>query len=110
MIFLTGCGPNYFFLHPLQRVPGIYRETEIFDRGQLRVHWLARSPDRKETLPAVLVHPDRDSFSGDMEGICLDLAQRGYFAVSVHDQRLEDFKQRKSPDPLEVGRRYPFRL
>jgi hypothetical protein len=25
-----------------------------------------------------------------MEGICLDLAQRGYFAVSVHYQRLEN--------------------
>lgn len=90
MIFLTGCGPNYFLLHPLQPVPGIDRETEIFDRGRLRVHWLARYPHGKETLPAVLVHPDRGSFSGDMEGICLDLAKKGYFAVSAHYQRIED--------------------
>ena len=90
MISLAGCGTNYFLLHPLQPVPGIYRETEIFDRGQLQVYWLARYPDRKETLPAVLVHPDRGSFSEDMEGICLDLAKRGYFAVSAHYRRLED--------------------
>ena len=90
MISLAGCGPNYFLLHPLQPVPGIYRETVIFDRGQLRVYWLARYPDRKETLPAVLIHPDRGSFSEDMEGICLDLAKRGYFAVSAHYRRLED--------------------
>src|SRR5271157_318488 len=69
--FLTGCQPNYFLLHPLEPVPDIYRETEFFDRGQLRVHCLARYPDRPGKLPAVPVHPDRGSLSKDMEGISL---------------------------------------
>jgi len=92
--FLTGCQPNYFLLHPVEPVPGIYRESEFFDRGQLRVHWLARYPDRPGKLPAVLVHPDRGSLSEDMEGICLALARRGYFAASADYQRLENLQER----------------
>jgi dienelactone hydrolase len=90
MLAIVGCGPNYFLLHPLRPAPEIYRENIFFDRGQLRVYWLARYPDTKKPLPAILVHPDRGSFSQDMEGILLDLAQRGYFAASAHYQRLED--------------------
>ena len=92
--FLTGCQPNYFLLHPLEPVPEVYRENEYFDRGQLRVHWLARYPDRRDPLPAVLVHPDRGSLSDDMEGICLALARKGYFAAAVDYQRLENLKVR----------------
>ena len=102
LLFLTGCGPNYFLLHPVQPVPEIYRETEMFDRGQLRVHWLARYPERPERLPAVLVHPDRGSFAGDMEGICLDLAQRGYFAAAASYQRLEDLDEENPLIPWKV--------
>ena len=91
---LMGCQPNYFLLHPLEPVPGIYRETEFFDRGQLRIHWLARYPDRPGKLPAVLIHPDRGSLSKDMEGICLALARRGYFAAAVDYQRLENLEER----------------
>jgi dienelactone hydrolase len=93
LLFLIGCSPNYFLLHPVQPVPEIYRETEMFDRGQLRVHWLARYPERPERLPAILVHPDRGSFAADMEGICLDLAQRGYFAAAANYQRLENLEE-----------------
>ncbi len=92
--FPTGCQPNYFLLHPLEPVPGVYREYEFFDRGQLRVHWLARYPDRPGPLPAVLIHPDRGSLSEDMEGICLALARKGYFAVAVDYQRLENLELR----------------
>jgi len=112
LLLLMGCGPNYFLLHPVQPVPEIYRETEMFDRGQLRVYWLARYPDRKEPLPAVLVHPDRGSFSEDMEGICLDLAQRGYFAVAAHYQRLENLKEKnplipwKTPEDILAALRH----
>jgi len=104
--------PNYFLLHPLHPVPEIYRETEMFDRGQLRVYWLARYPDRKELLPAVLVHPDRGSFAEDMEGICLDLAQRGYFAAAAHYQRLENLKDKnplipwKTPEDIMTALRH----
>ncbi len=93
-LFLTGCQPNYFLLHPLEPVPEVYRESEFFDRGQLRVHWLARYPDRREALPAVLIHPDRGSLAKDMEGICLALARQGYFAAAVDYQRLENLEER----------------
>ncbi len=91
---LMGCQPNYFLLHPLEPVPEIYRETEFFDRGQLRIHWLARYPDQGGKLPAVLVHPDRGSLSKDMEGICLALARQGYFAAAVDYRRLENLGER----------------
>ena len=94
LFWVAGCGPNYFLLHPVQPVPEIYRETKMFDRGQLRVYWLARYPDRPGPLPAILVHPDRGSFAEDMEGICLDLAQRGYFAAAAHYQRLENLEEK----------------
>ncbi len=94
ILFLAGCQPNYFLLHPLVPVPEIYRESEFFDRGQLRVHWLARYPDRRDALPAVLVHPDRGSLAVDMEGICLALARKGYFAAAVDYQRLENLEER----------------
>jgi dienelactone hydrolase len=112
MILLAGCGPNYSLLHPVHPVPEIYQETEMFDRGQLRVYWLARYPDRKEPLPAVLVHPDRGSFSEDMEGICLDLAQKGYFAAAAHYQRLENLKDKnplipwKTPEDILAALRH----
>ncbi len=89
---IPACAPNYFLLHPLDPAPGIYRESGFFDQGQLRTHWLARYPDSRELLPAILVHPDRGSVSSDMEGICLDLARSGYFAVAVHYQRLENLE------------------
>jgi len=89
-----GLPPNYFLLHPLEPVPEIYRESEFFDRGHLRIHWLARYPDRQGKLPAVLVHPDRVSLSKDMEGICLALARRGFFAAAVDYQRLENLEER----------------
>ena len=101
--------PNYFLLHPLESAPGIYRESGFFDHGQLRVHWLARYPERKEPLPAILVHPDRGSLSGDMEGICLDLARRGYFAAAAHYQRLENLDEEnplipwRSPEDVLVA-------
>ena len=98
---LMGCRPNYFLLHPLEPVSEIYRESEFFDRGQLRVHWLARYPDRKEPLPAVLVHPDRGSLARDMEGICLALAREGYFAAGVDYQRLENLRVRNPLLPFK---------
>ena len=85
----VGC-MNYYLLHPLQPHPGIFQETGIFDRGQLRVHWVACYPFRKGALPAVLVHPDAGGLAEDMEGICLTLARAGYFAAAVHYQRLEN--------------------
>jgi dienelactone hydrolase len=90
LLSALGCAPDYFLLHPLAPAPGIYRESGFFDQGQLRTHWLARYPDGREPLPAILVHPDRGSISSDMEGICLDLARSGYFAVAAHYQRLEN--------------------
>jgi dienelactone hydrolase len=96
LLLLMGCQPNYFLLHPLEPVPEIYRESEFFDRGQLRIHWLARYPDRPGKLPAVLVHPDRGSISKDMEGICLALARRGYFAAAVDYQRVE-YPEERNP-------------
>lgn len=93
-LICMGCQPNYFLSHPLEPVPGIYRESEFFDEGQLRTHWLARYPDRKERLPAVLIHPDRGSLSGDMEGVCLALAGQGYFAVAVDYQRVDHLNVR----------------
>jgi len=107
--FPAGCQPNYFLLHPLEPVPGVYRENGFFDRGQLRVHWLARYPDSRGPLPAVLVHPDRGSLSDDMEGICLALAKEGYFAAAVDYQRLENLRVRnpllpwKSPEEATVS-------
>ncbi len=94
LLLLIGCQPNYFLLHPLEPLPEIYRESEFFDRGQLRIHWLARYPDRPGKLPAVLVHADRGSLAKDMEGICLALARRGYFAAAVDYQRLENLEER----------------
>ena len=89
-----GCRPNDYYLnHPLSSQPGIIRESLIFDRDQLRVHWIAYSPPKKELLPAVLVHPDAGGLAGDMEGICQDLARQGYFAASVHYQRLENLEK-----------------
>ncbi len=94
LLLLIGCQPNYFLLHPLEPVPEICRETEFFDRGQLRIHWLARYPDRPGKFPAVLIHPDRGSLAKDMEGICLALARRGYFAAAADYQRLEYLEER----------------
>ena len=91
---LAGCQPNYFLIHPLEPLPGIYRECVFFDRDQLRLHWLARYPDGQGKLPAVLVHPDRGSLAKDMEGICLALARKGYFAAAVDYQRLENLGER----------------
>lgn len=89
------CKPkDYYLLQPIQSIPEICRESEIFDRGQLRVHWIAYYPEVKERSPAVLVHPDVDGLSSDMEGICLALAQRGYFAAAAHYQRLENLRQK----------------
>jgi len=97
LLVSIGCRPkDYNLLHPLQSLPGICRESEIIDCGQLRVHWVAYYPDRKGLLPAILVHADAGGFAEDMEGICLDLAQRGYFAAAAHYQRLENLKD-KSP-------------
>jgi dienelactone hydrolase len=105
-----GCRPmDYFLLHPLQTLPEICRESQIFDRSRVRVHWLAHYPDRKEALPAVLVHPDAGGLSGDMEGICSALAQAGYFAAAVHYQRLANLKKEnplfpwKSPEEVTVA-------
>lgn len=109
---LTGCHPNYFLLHPLQPVPDISRESEVFDRGQLRVRWLARYPYHREALPAVLVHPDRGSFAKDRKGICLTLAQNGYFAAAANYQRLENLKDKnplipwKTPEDIMVALRH----
>ncbi len=91
---LAGCQPNYFLIHPLEPVAGIFRECGFFDRDQLRLHWLARFPEGRGKLPAVLVHPDRGSLAKDMEGICLALARRGYFAAAVDYQRLENLRER----------------
>jgi dienelactone hydrolase len=89
-----GCRPNdYYLIHPLSLQPGIIRESLIFDRDQLRVHWVAYSRSQSEPLPAVLVHPDAGGLAGDMEGICLDLARQGYFAAAVHYQRLENLEK-----------------
>ena len=103
LLFLTGCWPNYFLLHPVEPVPEIYRETEIFDRGPLRIHWLARYPERPERLPAVLVHPTGGSFAEEMEGICLDLAQRGYFAVAANYQRLDNLREKNPFIPFRTA-------
>ncbi len=94
---LGGCRPmDYQLLHPLRRFPQLWQESGIFDRRQLRIHWLAFYPNSPNPLPAVLVHPDAGGFAEDMKGICLDLARRGYFAVAVHYQRLEAL-EKKNP-------------
>ena len=70
--------PNYFLLHPLAPAPGIYRESGFFDQGQLRTHWIARYPDGREALPAVLVHPFslllRQPFPNRLDGFFRQLA------------------------------------
>ena len=45
-------------------------------------------------MPAVLIHPDAGGTADDMEGICLNLAQRGYFAAAAHYQRLDNLKEK----------------
>ena len=63
-------------------------------------------------MPAVLVHPDAGGLSGDMEGICLDLARQGYFAAAVHYQRLENLGKDnplfswKSPEDVTAAIRH----
>jgi dienelactone hydrolase len=105
-----GCRPNdYYLIHPLSSQPGIMRESLTFDRGRLRVHWVAYSPSQKDPLPAVLVHPDAGGLAGDMEGICLDLARQGYFAAAVHYQRVENLEKEnplfswKSPEDVKAA-------
>jgi dienelactone hydrolase len=100
---------DYYLLHPLQPLPGIYHESEFFDRGRVRVHWRAHYPDQIGALPAVLVHPDAGGLAGDMEGICFALAQAGYFAAAVHYQRVENLEKKnplfpwKSPQEVSVA-------
>ncbi len=98
--FLCACQPNYFLNHPLEPVAGNCRETEFFDRGGLRVHWVARYANGARRLPAVLIHPDRGSLAADMEGICLALARLGYFAAAVDYQRLENLRMRNPLIPF----------
>jgi hypothetical protein len=105
-----GCRPmDYYLLHSLQPLPGIYHESEFFDRGQVRVHWRAHYPDQIGALPAVLVHPDAGGLAADMEGICLALAQGGYFAAAVYYQRVENLEKKnplfpwKSPQEVTVA-------
>jgi len=87
---------DYYLLHRPQPLPGIMRESGIFDRGQLRVHWVAYYPDKRIRLPGVLVHPDAAGFAEDMEGVCFALAQAGYFAAAVHYQRLDNPKEKNA--------------
>ncbi len=97
LLGFIGCRPmDYYLLHPLQSPPEIIRESVFFDRGQLRVHWVAYYSPRIELLPAVLVHPDAGGLAQDMEGICLSFARAGYFAAAVHYQRLENL-EKKNP-------------
>ncbi|MDH4264654.1 MAG: dienelactone hydrolase family protein [Deltaproteobacteria bacterium] len=110
LLVFIGCRPmDYLLLHPLQPYPGIGRENEFFDRGQVRVHWLAHYPDQKEPLPAVLVHPDAGGLAEDMEGICFTLARAGYFAAAVHYQRRGNLSKKnplfpwKSPEEITVA-------
>ena len=93
-LLFWACQPNYFLLHPVEPVAEIGRETEFFNRGGLRVNWLARYPDKGKKLPGILIHPDRGSLAADMEGICLALARRGYFAAAVDYQRLRHLEDR----------------
>jgi len=95
LVVCIGCRPkDYNLLHPLRPSPGICRESEIFDCGQIRIHWMAYYPDQKGVLPAVLIHADAGGLAEDMEGICLDLARHGYFAAAVHYQRLENLREK----------------
>jgi dienelactone hydrolase len=99
-LFLSLCPgctlKDYSLLHHPQPLPGVCREGEVFDRGQLRVHWVAYYPDKGTRLPAVLVHPDAAGFAQDMEGICFALAQHGYVAAAVHYQRLDNPKEKNA--------------
>ena len=100
---------DYFLLHPLEPQPGILRESEIFDHGQLRVHWVAYYRNQENPLPAVLVHPDAGGLAEDMEGVCQALALQGYFSAAVHYQRLENLENKnplfpwKSPQDVTVA-------
>jgi len=97
LLGFMGCRPmDYYLLHPPQSPPEIIRESAFFDRGQLRVHWVAYYPPRTGPLPAVLVHPDAGGLAQDMEGICLSFARAGYFGAAVHYQRLENL-EKKNP-------------
>lgn len=97
LLGFTACRPmDYYLLHPLQSPPEVIRESVFFDRGQLRVHWVAYYPARTQPLPGVLVHPDAGGLAQDMEGICLSLARAGYFAAAVDYQRLENL-EKKNP-------------
>ena len=97
LLLFLGCGTkDYYLLGRPQPLPGIGRESEIFDRGQLRVHWVAYYPDKRARLPAVLVNPDAAGYAEDMEGICFVLAQAGYLAAAVHYQRLENLKEKNA--------------
>jgi dienelactone hydrolase len=96
LFFLISIGcraKDYSLLHPLQPSPGICRESEIFDCGQVRIHWVAYCLDQRGLLPAVLIHPDAGGLAEDMAGICLDLARHGYFAAAAHYQRLDNLKE-----------------
>ncbi|MDH7499724.1 MAG: dienelactone hydrolase family protein [candidate division NC10 bacterium] len=97
LLLCPGCAlKNYNLLHSPQALPGMMRESGIFDRGQLRIHWIAYFPDKRYRLPGVLVHPDAAGFAEDMEGVCFSLAQAGYFAAAVHYQRLENLKEKNA--------------
>jgi len=97
LLGFVGCQPmDYLLLHPLQSPPAMIRESQFFDRGQLRVHWVAYYPALSRALPAILVHPDARGLAGDMEGICLALSRAGYYAAAVHYQRLENL-EKKNP-------------
>ena len=103
LLVSIGCHPkDYNLLHPVQPSPGICREAEIFEWGPLRVHWIAYYPEGRDHLPAVLVHPDKDGLASDMEGTCLTLARRGYFAAAVHYQRLENLREENPLIPFKT--------
>jgi dienelactone hydrolase len=95
LLISIGCrAKDYSLLHPLRPSPGICRESEIFDCGPVRIHWVAYCLDQRGLLPGVLIHPDAGGVAEDLEGICLDLARHGYFAAAVHYQRLENLKEK----------------
>ncbi len=97
LVCSLGCRPmDHTLLHPLSPQSGVFQESGIFDRGQLRIHWASYYQVGNARLPAVLVHPDAGGLARDMGGICLSLAQAGYFAAAVHYQRLEN-PEKKNP-------------
>jgi acetyl esterase/lipase len=70
---------DYNLLYPPAPQPGMFQENGIFDRGQLRIHWVAYFPAGKGRLPAVLVHGEKDRTAplAQVQNLCRKMQEAG---------------------------------